>query len=86
MDVKSAARLRLESARKSLVELSHRIHAHPEPGWQEEKASTWVAEALADAGFSPQRGACDMSTALVARAGSGWLSAGEIAEIGAEKR
>ncbi len=73
MDVKSAARLRLEAARKSLVELSHRIHAHPEPGWQEEKASTWVAQALADAGFSPQRGVCDLSTALVARAGSGPL-------------
>lgn len=73
MDVKSAARQRLETARKSLVELSHRIHAHPEPGWQEEKASTWLAEALADAGLSPQRGAYDMPTALVARAGSGPL-------------
>jgi len=73
MDVKSAAQQRLEAARKSLVELSHRIHAHPEPAWQEEKASTWGAEALADAGFSPQRGACDMPTALVARAGSGPL-------------
>ncbi|HEV3111413.1 MAG TPA: amidohydrolase [Candidatus Binataceae bacterium] len=73
MDVKSAARQRLEADRKNLIDLSHRIHAHPEPGWQEEKASTWVAEALADAGFSPQRGAYDMPTALVARAGSGPL-------------
>ena len=73
MDVKSAARVRLEAARTSLIELSHRIHAYPEPGWQEHKASTWVAEALAEAGFSPQRGAYEMPTALVARAGSGPL-------------
>src|ERR1700756_5554347 len=69
MNVKDAARERLEAARTNLVALSHRIHAHPEPGWEEENASTWVAHALADAGFSPQRGAFGMPTALVARSG-----------------
>src|SRR5262249_53394232 len=73
MDVKDAARERLEAARANLVALSHRIHAHPEPGWEEEKASTWAADALADAGFSPQLGAFGMPTALVARSGSGPL-------------
>ena len=73
MNVKDAARERLEAARTNLVALSHRIHAHPEPGWEEENASTWVAHALADAGFSPQRGAFGMPTALVARSGCGPL-------------
>jgi amidohydrolase len=73
MDAKTAARLKLEAARTSLVNLSHRIHAHPEVGWQEEKASQWVAEALDGAGISVQRGACELPTALVARAGSGPL-------------
>lgn len=73
MEAKAAARQRLEAIFDSLVELSHRIHAHPEVGWQEEKASRWVAEALDGAGFTVQHGACDLPTALVARAGSGPL-------------
>jgi amidohydrolase len=73
MDAKGEARARLDAARQSLIDLSHRIHAYPEIGWQEEKASAWVAEALADAGFNVQRGVCDLPTALVARAGSGPL-------------
>jgi amidohydrolase len=73
MDAKTAARQRLETDRKSLIDLSHRIHAHPELGWEEEKASAWVAETLADAGFSVRRGVCDLPTALSARAGSGPL-------------
>lgn len=73
MEAKAAARQHLEAASKRLVDLSHRIHAHPEVGWQEEKASEWVAQELARAGFSVQRGVYDLPTALVARAGSGPL-------------
>ena len=51
MDAKVGARERLEAARDSLVGLSHRIHAHPELGWEEEKSSAWVADALDGAGF-----------------------------------
>ena len=80
MDAKGAARERLETARKSLVELSHRIHKNPELGWEEEKASTWIAEALDKAGFKVQRGTCDMPTAIVARAGSGPLHVAFCAE------
>ena len=73
MDAKAAARLRLESIRDDLLSLSRRIHANPELGYEEEKASTWVAEALAAAGFDVRLGACDLPTAIVARAGSGPL-------------
>src|SRR5216683_8277952 len=73
MDIKAAAREQLLSSHAALVGLSHRIHAHPELGWEEEKSSTWVAEALADAGFDVERGVCGMPTAFIARAGSGPL-------------
>ena len=43
-DAKEAARERVEQARDELVDLSHRIHANPELGFEEEQASAWVAE------------------------------------------
>ena len=46
MDAKAAARERVDAGRDALVALSHRIHAHPELGFEEERASTWVADAL----------------------------------------
>jgi amidohydrolase len=73
MDAKAEARRTIEGARASLVSLSHRIHAHPEIGFEEERASTWLCEALADRGFAVERGICEMPTAFVARAGSGPL-------------
>jgi amidohydrolase len=73
MDAKTGARERLGAARKSLVELSHRIHAHPELSWEEEQSSAWVAEALDQAGFKVERGVCSMPTAVLARKGSGPL-------------
>ena len=73
MDTKSAARERFNSARDELVELSHRIHAHPEMGFEEEKASTWLCESLDAAGFAVDKGICDLPTAFRARAGSGPL-------------
>ena len=80
MDAKSAARERFESARDGLIELSHRIHAHPELGFEEEQASSWLCELLADAGFAVEKGICDLPTAFRARAGSGPLHIGICAE------
>ncbi len=34
----------VERESASLIDLSHRIHAHPEVAWQEERASGWVGE------------------------------------------
>jgi amidohydrolase len=83
MDAKSGAREAVESARDELVELSHRIHAHPELGFEEERASAWVAEALADAGFAVEPGLCGLPTAFRARAGSGPLHIAICAEYDA---
>src|SRR6266571_5200471 len=73
MDLKTAARTRFEAIRPAVIALSHRIHAHPELGFEEEHASTWLAEMLTDAGFTVDQGICDLPTAFVARAGSGPL-------------
>ncbi|HTY56147.1 MAG TPA: M20 family metallopeptidase [Candidatus Binataceae bacterium] len=80
MDAKQGVHEQLEASRKSLIDLSHRIHANPELGWEEEKASMWVAEALSDAGFKVERKVCDLPTAVRARAGSGPLHIGFCAE------
>lgn len=73
MDTKAAARERFNAVRDNLIALSHRIHAHPELGFEEEKASTWLCETLTDAGFAVEKGICDLPTAFIARAGSGPL-------------
>jgi amidohydrolase len=80
MDAKSAAHERLAFARVGLIELSHRIHAHPELGFEEERASAWLCESLADAGFTVEKGICDLPTAFRASAGSGPLHLGICAE------
>jgi len=73
VDAKVAARERLDAARDRLIELSHRIHANPELGFKEEKASAWLCEALDEAGFAVERGAGGLPTAFVATAGKGPL-------------
>ncbi|HTX14693.1 MAG TPA: M20/M25/M40 family metallo-hydrolase, partial [Candidatus Baltobacteraceae bacterium] len=80
MDAKSAARERFQSAHDGLIALSHRIHAHPELGFEEEQASSWLCESLADAGFSVKKGICELPTAFRAVAGSGPLHVGICAE------
>jgi amidohydrolase len=67
------ARAALEAAHAQLIELSHRIHAHPELGFEERQASAWLADALEAAGFAVQRGAAGMETAVVGSLGQGPL-------------
>src|SRR6266851_7121413 len=73
MDAKAGARERFDTIRDSMIALSHRIHAHPELGYEEEKAASWLSEILADAGFTVEKGICDLPTAFIARAGQGPL-------------
>jgi amidohydrolase len=80
MDTKAAARERIDGARDALVDLSHRIHAHPELGFEEERSAAWTAELLDAAGFRVERGVCDLPTAFRARAGSGPLHVAICAE------
>src|SRR5436309_3761591 len=80
MDAKAATRECLERARITLVALSHRIHANPELGFEEERASTWLCETLVEGGFAVDRGVYELPTAFVARAGSGPLHVAICAE------
>jgi amidohydrolase len=83
MDPKANARMKLESVNGTLIDLSHRIHAHPELGFEEHLASTWIAEYLSEAGFSVETGICELPTAFIARAGSGPLHVAICAEYDA---
>ncbi len=83
MDAKTAARERLEGERDALIALSHRIHAHPEVGFEEERAAGWLCDDLANAGFAVTRGVGDLPTAFVARAGRGPLHVAFCAEYDA---
>jgi amidohydrolase len=80
---KDAITRRIRGAGEQLVDLSHRIHAHPELAFAEIRASTWVADALSAAGFTVQHGCYNLPTAVHATAGSGSLHIGICAEYDA---
>jgi amidohydrolase len=82
-DAKLAAAEVVARHRAELVGLSHRIHAHPEIKWEEERSAAWVAEALAGHGFAVEAGICDLPTAFAARIGSGPLHVAVCAEYDA---
>jgi amidohydrolase len=73
MDAKSATREAINSVRPKLLDLSHRIHANPELGFEEIRACAWMCEAMTDAGFNVERGVTGLPTAFRARAGHGPL-------------
>jgi len=60
----------VEAARAEILALSHRIHADPEPAFDEVKASGWVADALRQHGYAVEHPAGSLATAVRAvRAG-----------------
>lgn len=63
----------IDAARNEIVDLSHRIHAHPEPAFEEVQAAAWVAESLRRHGFEVQHPAGSLATAIraVRRGGRG---------------
>ena len=57
----------VEARRNMLIGLSHRIHANPEPGFEEVAASAAIAEILEAAGFAVEHPAGTLPTAIRAR-------------------
>ena len=51
-DAKARAAAAVEAARDELIDLSHRIHANPEPAFEEHQAAAWCAEVIARHGFA----------------------------------
>jgi amidohydrolase len=80
---KPRIRRRIVAVGESLIELSRRIHAHPELGFEEVRASAWLAAALERAGLEVELDVFGLPTALVARAGSGSLHVALCAEYDA---
>jgi len=83
MDAKTETQARLDKIQPRLAALSHRIHAHPELGFEEEKACRWLAEILSEGGFSVEAGICGLDTAFMATVGSGQLNVAICAEYDA---
>lgn len=57
----------VQARRDMLIALSHRIHAVPEPGFEEQDASATIAEILRAAGFAVEHPAGSTPTAIRAR-------------------
>ena len=81
--VSDQARGLIAAAENELLALSHRVHAHPELKFEEERSSAWVAGVLADHGLPIEMGVCDLPTAFVARVGDGPLHLSICAEYDA---
>ncbi len=60
----------VDGARTEILDLSHRIHANPEPAFEEHQAAAWCAEVLVAHGFAVELPAGRLATAIRAtRAG-----------------
>jgi amidohydrolase len=70
-DAKARAAEAVEAAREEILDLSHRIHANPEPAFEEHRAAAWVAEVVAAHGFVVERPAGRLATAVRARLAGG---------------
>lgn len=69
---------RIDTLAAQLIELSHRIHAHPETRFEEYQASSWLAGWLEQAGFYVERPVGGLATAFRATRHGGRRSAGAI--------
>lgn len=54
----------VEEHRDEILGLSHRIHAQPEPAFEERQAATWVAQAVASHGYQVEHPAGRLETAV----------------------
>ncbi len=75
-DLKTRAAEAVEAARDEILDLSHRIHANPEPAFEEHQASAWVAEVIARHGYAVERPAGSLATAVRGRITGGLGSDG----------
>ena len=83
IDAKQAARNTVGSFETTLIDLSHRVHAHPELKFEETRSSAWTAGILSDAGLTVDAGICDLPTAFSCRIGTGSLHLAICAEYDA---
>lgn len=70
-DLKRRACAAIDHQSAALIDLSQRIHAHPELRFEEERAASWLAEYLTGIGFAVDRAAYGLATAFSAEKGAG---------------
>ena len=75
-DVKARAAAAVEAARDEILDLSHRIHANPEPAFEEHKAAAWVAEAVARHGYAVEHPAGRSRRPSAAASPAAWARTG----------
>ncbi len=75
-ELKALAAAAVEAARPEILELSARIHANPEPAFEEHLAAAWCAEAIARHGYAVERPAGRLATAVRGRLVGGMGPAG----------
>ena len=63
-DAKARLAAAVEAARAEIIGLSQRIHANPEPAFEEVQAATWIAEILDRHGFAVEHPAGRLPTAI----------------------
>ena len=84
--LKSSVTAKVEAQRRQLRDLSLKIHANPELGFKEVKASGWLTDYLEKNGFSVERGICKLKTAFRASYGKGKPAIALLAEYDALPR
>lgn len=70
-ELKARATATIDARAAELIELSHRIHDHPEVAYEEVQASGWLTAYLREHGFDVTPGIAGMPTAFRASAGAG---------------
>ena len=66
-DAKRRVAEAVEAARAEILALSHAIHEHPEPAYEEHRAAEWVADAIARHGYAVEHPAGRLATAVRGR-------------------
>ncbi|HXG40396.1 MAG TPA: M20 family metallopeptidase [Candidatus Limnocylindrales bacterium] len=66
-DVKARIARAIEEHRAEILDLARRIHANPEPAFEERRAARWVAEAIARHGYRVEHPAGRLETAVRGR-------------------
>nr|BEL00578.1 M20 family metallopeptidase [Dehalococcoides mccartyi] len=82
-DIKSAIIKMINTEKGSLEELSLKLHANPELGYQEHKAVEWLCEYLSSQNFSIEKNIGGLNTAFKATFGHGTPVIGFLAEYDA---
>lgn len=82
-DMKRRIQSEVDRFRPRLTELAFKIHANPEIGFQEIKASAWLCAFLSENGFAVEKGICQLPTAFQATYGKGSPTIAILAEYDA---